>query len=277
MFSFQNVYSQKFVFKYEGKKRRYVVHLPKDYNRSKSYPIVLNFHGLVANNQQQRKYSQMDKTADKHGFIVVYPFGKGHFWNTGIGKKSYLNSRDDVGFVNEILNQLIKNFNTDTTRIYSCGLSLGGYFSYRLACEMSHRIAAIASVGGVTSDSTAKYCTTSKPVPVLQIHGTKDPIVKYGGFKQSLGAEQTVNYWIKKNKCVTSDTTLMPDICSKDKSTAQLIKFKGAYAEEVWFVKITNGGHTWPGAKIDYLFLGKTNMDFSTNELIWTFFQQYHK
>ena len=275
--SVQFAFAQKYVFQFEGNKRKYFVHLPPGYSSSEKLPLIMNFHGIVANSKQQEKYSRMNETADKHGFIVVYPYGKGHFWNTGIGKKSYLRSRNDVAFVNEMLNHLIRDFNIDTTRIYSCGLSLGGYFSYRLACELSHRIAAIASVGGVTSDSTAKFCINSRPVPVLQIHGTQDPIVKYEGIKQSLGAEETVNYWIKKNNCtVSSDTSMLPDECPKDKTTAQLIRFKGIKNQQVWFVKIQNGGHTWPGTRIDYLFLGKTNMDFKASELIWEFFKQFH-
>ena len=276
LFGVRLAFSQEFVFKYEGDKRKYIVHLPKEYSPSKKYPLVLSFHGIIANNKQQRKYSQMDKTADRHGFIVVYPQGKGHFWNTGIGKKSYRNGRNDVGFVNEVINRLVKDFSIDTTRVYACGLSLGGYFSYRLACELSPRIVAIASVGGVTSDSTAKYSTGSRPVPVLQIHGTSDRIVKYGGIKQSLSVEQTVNFWIKKNHCVSSDTTMLPEVCAKDKTKAQLIQFKSERPEQVWFIKVLDGGHTWPGAKIDYLFLGKTNLDFDASEMIWKFFTNYH-
>ena len=269
------LFAQKFTIIHNGEKRKYTVFLPQDFNPVTKHPLVLNIHGLGANRKQQEKYSRMNKVADKEGFIVIYPYGNRHYWNTGVLKEPYITGRDDVGFINKILDTVIQEYNVATDSIYATGLSLGGYFSHRLACEMGNRIAAIASVGGAMSDSTNNNCSNPRPIPVLQIHGTKDPIVKYNGFRRSMPVEKTVAFWAKRNSCSSSDTVLIPDICSKDQTTASLIKFKCDSKAPVWFVKIHNGGHTWPGTRIDYLFLGKTNMDFKASELIWEFFSQF--
>ncbi len=269
------LFAQKFTLEHEGKKRKYTVYLPAGFNPAVKHPLVLNFHGLGGNPRQQQKYSRMNEVADKEGFVVIYPYGDNHYWNTGAMNKPYVNGRDDVGFINKILDKAIQEYNISPDSIYASGLSLGGYFSYRLACELGNRISAIASVGGVMSDSTNKYCQSARPIPVLQIHGTKDPIVKYEGFKRSMPVEKTVAFWTKRNSCSHSDTVLLPDISVKDKTTASLIKFNCNSKAPVWFLKIQNGGHTWPGSKINYLFLGKTSKDFNASELIWEFFSQF--
>lgn len=270
-------YSQRLEMKYKKDKRTYIIHLPEGYDKGKSYPLVLNFHALFMGPTMQKNYTMMNCVADKEKFIVVYPKGKGRTWNTGIGVKKFENGKDDLGFANALLDSLIKTYSVDTTRVYAVGMSMGGFFSYRLACQMSHRIAAVASVAGLMSDSTIAYCETSS-MPVLQIHGTKDHIVKYKtGLRKSLGAEETVEFWVNKNNCMaTPDTTFLADTCKKDKSHALLIKYPNCdNNSEVWFYKIENGGHTWPLGSMYMIFMGKTNDDFYGSLAIWDFLKKF--
>ena len=79
---------------------------------------------------------------------------------------------DDVGFTNALMDTLISQYNIDQSRIYACGMSNGGYMSFLLGCQLSHRVAAIASITGSMTLSTFNNCNHQRPVPVLQIHGT---------------------------------------------------------------------------------------------------------
>ena len=106
-----------------------------------------------------------------------------------MGFRSYATGPDDIGYFNKLLDTLEATYSIDENRIYLTGVSLNGSFAYRVACEMSNRIAADASVLGLMSDSTLIYCNPVCNVSVLYIHGTRDHIIKYMGMKQSFGAE----------------------------------------------------------------------------------------
>lgn len=156
-------------------------------------------------------------------------------------------------------------YDIDLNRVYSTGMSMGGFMSYRLACELSERIAAIASVTGLLA---AFPCTPARPLPVLQIHGTADGTVPYSG------VSSTISFWVGENNCPVSPViTNLPDINSTDASTVT----KSYYgfcddSTEVILYTVNNGGHTWPDAAIN---IGVTNRDFNANSEVWNFFKKY--
>lgn len=156
-------------------------------------------------------------------------------------------------------------------------MSMGGFFSHRLACDLSNRIAAIGSVTGLMSDSTVMYCNQYRKVPVVQIQGTNDPVVNYNGFNQSFGAEETINKLISRNKCVKpGDNSFLPNKNTSDQSTVELIKYSTCEEQsQIWFYKVNNGGHTWPGASFNVPFSGQTNQDINASREIWNFFKKF--
>ena len=142
---------------------------------------------------------------------------------------------------------------------------MGGYMSYRLACELSCRIAAIASVTGLQA---AFPCNPSRAVPVLQIHGTDDLTVPYSG------VNATIQSWLQKNNCPSTPViTNLPDINTADSSTVT-VSDSGLCDDSstVILYTINNGGHTWPDAFID---IGVTNRDFNGSSTVWNFLKQY--
>ena len=77
--------------------------------------------------------------------------------------------------------------------------------AYRLASELSDRIAAIASVGPMGTET----CRASRPVSILHFHGTSDEFTPYNGgrgpksFSQAdfHSVEFTMRTWIEANGC----------------------------------------------------------------------------
>ncbi len=113
------------------------------------------------------------QVADTAGIVVVYPNGIDETWNV-----SSTTGTDDVGFISALIDTVDYQYSIDLNRVFATGMSMGGFMSYRLACELSERIAAIASVTGLQ----AFYpCNPNRPVPILQFHGTADPVVPYAG------------------------------------------------------------------------------------------------
>src|SRR3990172_6409632 len=147
--SYAQVQQGSFVF--EGYTRTYLVYLPPNYNGVDPMPVVFNLHGWTLDMTQQMNYSKMNEVADTAGFIVVYPNAVDATWSSGIATFA---GRNDVGFLNVLIDTLAAHYSINLQRIYSCGFSNGGFMSYRLACELSNRIPAIASVAGTIAQAT---------------------------------------------------------------------------------------------------------------------------
>src|SRR5207248_1712283 len=112
----------------------------------------LALHGAGMNGRMMRWFTGLDRKADREGFIVVYPDGTGSgsflTWNAGALFRLAGNRADDIAFLRELLDDLGKVVNVDPKRVFATGMSNGGMMCYRLAAEMSDRIAAIAPVAG---------------------------------------------------------------------------------------------------------------------------------
>jgi polyhydroxybutyrate depolymerase len=287
----ENVQAQEKGLTHKEEKRRYIVYTPKSYasNPDKRYPLVLNFHGGGMTAREQMLYTQMNKAADQFDFIVVYPQGLGNVgkqdWNVGFGT-SYQDGTDDVGFTDSLLNQLEKNLRVDSSRIYATGLSRGGFFAQRLAAELSHRIAAIASVGAslpVPVEKNQIPRGDKKPVGVMIAMGTADQVVAYAGKPDGyLSALAGFEYWIQQNTGKARDAAMESKQSfnrdPNDGTDVDIIENKaGQYQASL--VTINHGGHTWAGADPFNIGLpiGKTSNDINLNDIIWQFFQKHRR
>lgn len=263
---------------HDAMQRDYRLYVPSVYDGSEEVPLVINLHGYTSNAFEQEIYGDFRPVADTANFIVIHPEGTldntgTTFWNA-FGSPN--ETVDDVGFVSALIDSIASEYNIDMNRVYSTGMSNGGFMSYKLACDLSYRIAAIASVTGAMIDPSLVPCNAVHPTPVMQIHGTADPTVPYLGSVGVLGAQAGVDYWVSYNNCnSTAIETAVPDIDQTDGCTADHFLYEsGDQGSTVEFYRINAGGHTWPGSN-PFLAFGVTNMDFSASGEIWRFFSQY--
>ena len=264
-------------FEFEGRLRNYMVYLPNNYTGSTNFPLVIYLHCYGWTAQQGMNYTMLNQVADASDFIVVYPSAIPN-WNSGIGDNPSWPTPnvDDVGFINALIDTMSNNYSIDLERVYACGYSNGGVMSYKLACQLSHRIAAIASVGGVISTSTAESCNPVRTVPILQIHGTSDPWVPINGSTGWYSVDQTLSYWTSFNDCVQVDTTILPDLDPTDGCTVEKVSYTNCSDNSnVVYYKVNNGGHTWPGAGPAGYPAGNTNQDINAGVEIWNFFKNH--
>ena len=256
-----------------GVKREFIVYVPNSYDSSLETPLMFNFHGFGDLNSSHMVWCDMRPIADTAGFILIYPqgtlYGLSTHWN--VGSWTYLSSANDISFTEEMIDTLAQQFNIDLDRVYSCGFSNGGYFSYELACQLSAKIAAIGSVGGTMSTETFNACNPSRPVPVVSIHGTTDAVVSYYGGTpfNSKSQEDVLSYWTQKNNTDTSSTSIsIPNTYILDGSTVTYDAFhNGDSCSSVEHYKVTNGAHDWPGSW--------GNMDINASKIIWKFVSKY--
>jgi polyhydroxybutyrate depolymerase len=258
--------------------RSYLMHIPPSYDPKKKTPVVLAFHGAVMTAEMMTLFSGLNKKADEAGFIVVYPSGSGSglflTWNAG-GFWKIANQADDIGFVNKLLDDLPKVANIDPKRIFATGMSNGAMMCYRVAAELSERIAAIAPVAGTL---VIDECKPSRPVPVMHFHGRADKLVPFGepGKKSFIrGVEDCLQLWVKAAGCPKEPQVKeLPNKTDKLQVTRKTYG-PGKNGAEVVLYMIEGGGHTWPGMPPPVTWIGLSTMNISANDLMWDFFKRH--
>ena len=260
---------------HDGLQRDYILYVPASYSAATSVPLVFNFHGYASNAYEQMWYGDFRSIADTAGFIIVHPEGTldntgTTHWNVGTG----ISTVDDIGFTSALIDSISAEYSINLSRVYSTGMSNGGFMSFQLACELSDRIAAVASVTGSMITGWFSSCSPNHQMPVMQIHGTLDPTVSYNASSITESIPDIMNYWANFNNCnSTPIITSVPDINTTDGCTAEhQIWENGTNGATVELYKIIDGEHSWPGAVFPN---GTTNQDINAAEKIWEFFNKY--
>jgi polyhydroxybutyrate depolymerase len=184
---------------------------------------------------------------------------------------------DDLEFFNQMLDAMATKFSMDRARIYSAGLSEGGFMSLRMGCSMSDRVAAVAAVGAAMPKKMV--CLPSRPVPVVTLNGTSDPVVPYGGGTEhnlelaTLSAEDSAKDWARMDRCNEKPERSKLQ-SSKGGTETKVDTYTGCQQNaQVVAYSLKGAGNTWPGG-LQYEAekqIGKTSDDVNANELIWAF------
>lgn len=269
--------------------RTYRIHIPPSYDEASPMPLVLSFHGFTSNSMSNEIMTNLSKKADEEGFIAVYPNGAtdvlflmfcriflgryGRYWNAGFCcGNAVKRDIDDVGFIKVLIENLQKNINIDSNRIYVTGMSNGGMMSHRLGAEFSDIIAAIAPVTGTIGgryNNGPLYIIPEpeNPVSVIIFHGTKDPLVPYDGSTNFISVNESVSFWVEHNNC---DTTPQINI-SESGNIITRTYTNGSNNTEVVLYTIVDGGHEWFGS--EYF----PPSEITATDLIWDFFTKHPK
>lgn len=261
---------------HDGMNRSYILYVPSVYEDGQSPPLVFNFHGFGSNATEQMFYGDFRSIAEEHGFLVVHPEGtllNGTTTHWNVGSFTLGSTADDVGFTSALIDTLAEQYNINLDRVYSTGMSNGGYMSFLLACQLSDRIAAVASVTGSMTPETYNQCMPSHETPVMQIHGTADNVVPYDGAVWTRSIDDVLAYWHDFNSS-PPESIIIPveDRDPNDGTRSTLRISRNANDIEVQHYRVENRGHTWPGSAIN---VGVTSQDFSASENIWAFFDRY--
>ena len=264
-----------------GQARKYLLYVPKSYDRAKPAPLVISLHGAALWPATQMEVSQWNKLADEHGFVVVYPSGT----DLGGGDNAlpfrvWLLRPEavvsaNVGFISELIDTLAAAYNIDPTRIYANGFSNGGAMAFALSCRLSHRIAAVGTVSAA-QDQPFSWCADAPPVPFINFHGTED-LVPYNGGKAWVSPRPFPSVltwtadWARRNRCgpnpiesvVAADVTRLEYTHCADDAAVVLYTIRG-------------GGHSWPGGKpLPAWMVGPANHSIDATSQMWAFFREH--
>ncbi|MFT4681684.1 MAG: polyhydroxybutyrate depolymerase [Flavobacteriales bacterium] len=264
---------------YDGVTRQYIKYVPAIYDANEATPVVFAFHGL-GDTMQNFFGTGFKNIADTANFIYIVPqalvdaITGGTAWNSGAGVFGIFPNPDvdDAGLVQNILDTINAQYNIDETQIFAAGFSMGGFFTNRLACEMTDVFAATASVAGTIGSGVT--CNPSSKLRVCHFHGTSDGTVGYGldngGLQDNLfgsSAQEWYNFWQGHNECVGNDIGgSFPNTNLGDGFTVDYFEHSGcSESSEVVHYKIHGADHIW---------LGPNNDIFYTME-IWKFFNDW--
>ena len=252
--------------------RAVTVHVPASYTPATRTAIVIDLHGLGSSGSAQALLSHLSAKADAVGFIAISPDGTGTplGWSSGdCCDPARASGVDDSAFVAALIDAAEARLCVDTHRVYAAGFSNGAYLTHRLACRLADRIAAIGAVAGVLNHDDAD-CTPARPVPVIQVHGTSDLVVPFGGggANGSMSVDDSIAAWVTKNQCAAAAPTTF--LAHGD---ATCVNHGGCAAgADVALCTIDGGGHQWPSGISVGPFNGKDSTDMSATDQLWAFF-----
>ncbi len=250
----------------DGAVRSALVRVPATLSRKA--PVVLALHGSDGSAADLERITGYDEIADREGFFVVYAdglpidLGAGFIsrsWNSGECCEPATSAQvNDVGFLDTLLDMVLRRYSVDANRIFVVGHSNGAIMAQLLACRLSDRLAGVASVAGSLDDTVS--CEPSRPVPFLEIHGTADQNVlwEYG--------QRSVSQWREFDRCTDENrqfitgevTTTRWSTCADD--------------TEVVFASIEGADHPWPSQRTPTFDGLEISLALDATEVTWSFF-----
>jgi polyhydroxybutyrate depolymerase len=204
-------------------------------------PVVVALHGGGASGRFMKGYSGLARVSDRAGFVAVFPDATGahRFWNLNA-----TTGPDDVAFAAALIERLASVACVDPARVFAVGVSNGGGMAARIGCELSDRVAGIVVVAGGFGRLPA--CHPVRPVSVLEIHGSDDAAVPYGGDPEDDRAGDVRTWlagWAARDRCAGAGPrrTVAPRALRTD--------WRGCAAGvALAHIQVLGGEHQWPGA-----------------------------
>ncbi len=286
--------------------REVLVHVPASWDGTTALPLVVarhghsgtaaNFDSSTCSEGEEGGPNCLSTVADEEGFVVAYADGTGNAaglsrsWNAGggedgwrcVGDPACEDGVDDVAYDDDLFSLLTEALPIDEARVFATGMSNGAAMSHRLACERSHRYAAVVAVAGANQASAAPGCAPTAAVPILQIHGTEDPCWGWDGSAEGVcegdgepyvSVDASMEFWRTANGCAETTTEEVVEDVADDGMTTSHIRWDGC-AAAVELLRTEDGGHTWPGGS-QYLsadLVGGVTGDYSASRAAWAFF-----
>jgi polyhydroxybutyrate depolymerase len=262
-----------------GLTRHALVYVPTSLPANTPAPLVLFLHGNGIDMLYAIRGFGIREEAERAGFIALFPNGTAPAmgccaFNNGAPIWGDKQPPDDVAFVDRLLDHVMSKYRVDPDRVYSTGISNGGGMSSRLACELSHRITGVAVVAAARDPSA---CTLGRPVSVLAIHGTADPIVPFAGGPDLRNVVvpsqgEIAEVWRSLDGCAAEPVTRM-----LTPSTQALAYGPCEGGTAVLLYTVQDGMHCWPGVELPPQFAnlcnpGGPHLSFKATPLIVDFF-----
>lgn len=277
----------------DNKTREYLAYIPQQL--PKHSPLLFVLHGSLGNPEQIRTLTQyrFDQLADQQKFALVYPAGFEKHWNDCRKKASYSAKKqniDDIKFIRKLIQHFQQHYQIDSSQVYATGYSNGGQMAFRLALEAPDAVAGIAAISAnLPTDNNMDCKITHKPVSVMIMNGTADPINPYHGGEVTLfgvgsrghvlSTLDSAQWFVKLNQAKPIQMNYrFPHTEVFGKIWAERSVWQSSQHHLIEVITIHGGGHTIPlqqGQSISALGIRFGGIDGPQE--IWDFFKASHK
>ena len=268
-----------------GRERAYLLRLPDRALGGGPVPLIVELHGRGIDPLAFDRLTGLGAHAGDVGWALALPVAVGELWNDG--RRPARPGPDDVGFLRAVIDDACRDDAVDPRRVYVVGMSNGAAMAARLVAAHADAVAAVAQVAGTVANVLAATWSPSRPVPLLQIHGSADPYAPYAaGAPQStrarliqrdllepaLGVDEWADLVVARNGADPEPEAweLPPDTTVR--------RWRGASPDrDVVFYRIDGGGHTWPGSAdpLPPILFGRTTRTFDATHVIREFFSAH--
>jgi len=243
-------------------------------------PAILYFHGSNQTAASGRAFTggTFDALVTR-GVVVAYLDGHKRNWNDARVSSGFAARRagvDDVAFATATIDHLVNDHGVARSRVYAVGFSAGGALVIRLVHTIPALLAGAALLAA-TQPVPENFLLNDAPpaaLPIVMFHGTRDPLVLYGGGMASLwgfrprglglSAPATADYFARRNGIATApETRQLPAQAGSGKTTVERTDHRQAGHAPVTLFTIRGGGHVVPGPQRAPRIMGR-----STDQLV---------
>jgi polyhydroxybutyrate depolymerase len=239
-----------------GTDRSYRLHTPASFHAAERTALVLVLHGASGNAGRVELRYHWDSLSDRDGFFVVYPQGVLDQWNALLAPRA----ADDVNFLTLLIDHLVRTLSVDPSRVYAAGMSNGGAMTYRIACALPDRVAAIAAV-----EAANPGCRPAQPVSMVAVHGRADHQVSFAS------AERSVAAWRDDDGCPADPQT------QRTGPVTHSVWVPCAAGTAVELYGVDGSGHEWPGSSPPLAGHDPPSLDLDATQVIWDFFRRHQR
>lgn len=213
-----------------GKSRTMFVYAPTGLAQNR--PLVISMHGLNQDINYQKGQAKWEQVADTAKFVVVYPAGESNSWD--------INGTKDTDFISAIIDNMVTRYGIDRSRVYVSGFSMGGMMSYHVANKIADKVAAIGPVSGYLFSNIA---ASSRPMPIIHVHGNADDVVRYQPTGNQQGVVAMLQKWRTWNGCPSTGTRTTPYPTNKPASKCIREYWGPCNKSEVELITLDGKGH----------------------------------
>ena len=243
-------------------------------------PTVIVLHGALGSGAGTARTAGFAEAAARRNFTAVFPDGLDRQWNDG--RMDGHNGPDDIGFIRALVRRLVADGVADPHRVYLAGISNGGMMSFALACKASELFAGIGTI--IANMPAGVEPCTARPMPVVMINGTADPMVPYRGGEVGLrggrglvwSAETTAAFFARRDGCDAQRMVALPHRDDTNGTSVTQISWQNCKVTGgVSLYRVEGGGHALPGRRaLAPRLLGPSNFDIDSAETILTAFDR---
>jgi len=271
---------------FNGVRRSYLIEVPEGLG---PLPVVVLLHGGTEDAEQVWRQTSLPTLAQSEDFIVVAPNAVNRHWNDGRGTVlgGTASTADDVGFLKQVIADVVAQDGGDSKAVFMVGASNGGFMTMYFACQAPGLLrAASYAISDLPVTEQSKCGAT--PMPWLAMNGTADPIVPFEGMKagtiengvaqpELLSAEATFDFWAARDHCgefISKET--LPHLSPGDPTSAEERVCKGTDGLPSIEYVFHGGGHSWPNLQYGPFIqqvIGDSNQDVDAGQAIWSFFK----